>query len=60
MIDDAIALDGSFYMPYEIVATKEQFKAAYPNHNAFFETKAKYDPENRFTNKLWDKYYSSK
>lgn len=60
MIDAAIALEGSFYMPYEIVATKEQFKAAYPNYNAFFETKAKYDPENRFTNKLWDKYYSSK
>ncbi|MCY4045168.1 MAG: FAD-dependent oxidoreductase [Cellvibrionales bacterium] len=59
MIDAAISLDGTFYLPYEIVASPEQFNAAYPNFSEFLKAKAKYDPDNRFVNKLWQTYCPS-
>ncbi len=58
LIDAAIALDGSYYLPYQIHATDQQFKAAYPDWKKFFALKRKIDPANKFSNKLWDAYYS--
>lgn len=60
LIDSVIALEGTYYLPYQIHATNEQFKKAYPNYKKFFEIKAKYDPTYKFRNKLWDSYYSDK
>lgn len=57
LIDAAISLNGAYYLPYQIHATNEQFKAAYPNADAFFAQKKKLDPTNKFRNKLWDAYY---
>ena len=37
-------------------ATREQFARAYPNAARLFALKAKVDPDNRFRNRLWDKY----
>lgn len=57
MIDQALSVGGSYYLPYQIHANKDQFKKAYKRSGEFFKIKKKYDPTNRFRNKLWDKYY---
>lgn len=57
LIDLAIAHQGSYYLPYQIHASRKQFLAAYPRAEAFFELKKRVDPSNKFRNKLWDAYY---
>ena len=60
MIDAILSERGTYYLPYQPHATKAQFIKAYPNANKFFEVKKQVDPNNRFQNKLWEKYYPSK
>lgn len=57
LIDAAIANGGTYYLPYQILATRQQFNAAYPGAGKFFELKARVDPTDKFRNRLWDKYY---
>jgi FAD/FMN-containing dehydrogenase len=57
LIDAALSVDGSYYLPYQVHATAEQFSKAYPRAKEFFALKARLDPENKFRNKLWDAYY---
>lgn len=57
LIDLAIAHQGSYYLPYQIHASREQFLAAYPRAPEFFALKKRLDPGNKFRNKLWDTYY---
>ncbi|AYV86757.1 MAG: FAD-binding oxidoreductase [Sylvanvirus sp.] len=57
LIDAALELGGSFYMPYQVYATVMQFKKAYPRHKEFFVLKENIDPCNRFRNHLWKEYY---
>ncbi|QNH08197.1 FAD-binding oxidoreductase [Pseudomonas sp. B11D7D] len=57
LIDLAIAHQGSYYLPYQIHASQEQFLAAYPRAEEFFALKKRVDPTNKFRNKLWDAYY---
>ncbi len=59
LIDAAISVGGAYYLPYQAHATVEQFHAAYPKAHEFFEIKKRYDPQFRFRNVLWDKYYPS-
>lgn len=56
LIDAAIDLGGSYYLPYRLHATREQFHAAYPMAEAFFEKKRQYDPQSIFSNSLYLKY----
>ena len=56
LIDAALSLGGTYYLPYQLHATPEQFARAYPNAPRLFSLKAQVDPSNRFRNKLWDKY----
>ena len=56
LIDAALSAQGTYYLPYQLQATKEQFIRAYPNAPLFFDLKKKLDPQNKFRNKLWDKY----
>ncbi len=58
LIDAAIASRGSYYLPYQIFATPEQFASCYPNAANFFQLKKKLDPQNKFQNKLWNAYYN--
>ncbi|GHN00083.1 L-gulonolactone oxidase [Cytophagales bacterium WSM2-2] len=58
LIDAANSVDGSYYLPYQAHATAEQFHTAYPNAQKLFELKSKLDPDFKFRNILWDKYYS--
>ncbi len=58
MIGEAISVGGTYYLPYQIHATLDQFHQAYPNYQKFFDLKKKLDPQYKFRNKLWDKYYN--
>jgi SAM-dependent methyltransferase len=57
LIDAALAVGGSYYLPYQAHATPEQFHRAYPRARELFALKKKLDPDTRFRNVLWDKYY---
>ena len=57
LIDAAVALGGTYYLPYQIQATPQQFLKAYPAATTFFALKRKFDPDYKFRNKLWDAYY---
>lgn len=56
LIDGALAAGGSYYLPYRLHATLEQFEAAYPRAREFIAAKKKIDPEGRFSNALWRNY----
>ena len=58
LIDAAISVGGSYYLPYQPHATPEQFHAAYPRAKELFALKKELDPSFRFRNVLWDKYYA--
>lgn len=60
MIDAIISEDGAYYLPYQPHATVKQFRAAYPNADKYFAVKRAVDPDNRFQNKLWEKFYPTK
>lgn len=57
MIDAATALGGSYYLPYQIFESPEQFHKAYPRATEYFALKDRVDPENRFRNRLWQQLY---
>jgi FAD/FMN-containing dehydrogenase len=57
LIDSAIKEGGAYYLPYQIVATPQQFHAAYPGATKLFELKRRVDPTNKLRNRLWDAYY---
>ena len=56
LIDAAILSGGRYYLPYQPVATRDQFARAYPNSRKLFEVKRRVDPTGKFTNSLWDLY----
>jgi FAD/FMN-containing dehydrogenase len=56
LIDAAIASGGRYYLPYQPVATRAQFAAAYPRSTELFAVKQRVDPTGKFTNALWDLY----
>jgi len=60
LIDAALSVDGSYYLPYQPHATAGQFVRAYPRAPEFFALKRRLDPNNKFRNKLWDKYYGAR
>nr|MBD9685004.1 FAD-binding oxidoreductase [Pseudomonas sp. PDM20] len=57
LIDCALALGGTYYLPYQLHATREQFSAAYPGARRLRDLKAKVDPGNRLRNKLLEHYF---
>lgn len=58
LIDAVLSVGGSYYLPYQAHATPEQFHRAYPRAQELFALKRKLDPDFRFRNVLWDKYYA--
>jgi FAD/FMN-containing dehydrogenase/uncharacterized membrane protein YhaH (DUF805 family) len=60
LIDASIALEGSYYLPYQAHATSEQFHKAYPNAQKLFALKEKLDPNFKFRNVIFDTYYKTK
>jgi FAD/FMN-containing dehydrogenase len=57
LISAALAEGGTYYLPYQIVGTPEQFAKAYPRAPEYFALKRKVDPTYKLRNKLWDRYY---
>ena len=58
LIDLALELKGTYYLPYQLYYSQEQLHAAYPEVGAFFAAKKKYDPLNLFGSKFYEKYGS--
>lgn len=56
LINLALNLNGSYYLPYQLFGTLAQVKAAYPKWDDFIALKQKYDPTNKFSNSLLKKY----
>jgi len=58
LIDRAIALGGSFYLPYRLHARADQLEKAYPRLQEFIARKRHYDPGHLFRNLMWDTYFA--
>ncbi len=59
LIDAVIAVNGTYYLPYQVHATNEQFHKAYPNASKLFALKEQVDPTFKFRNVIWDTYYKT-
>jgi FAD/FMN-containing dehydrogenase len=56
LVAAALNEKGSYYLPYQLHATPEQFHQAYPRAREYFALKDRFDPDHKFSNKLWEKY----
>lgn len=56
LIDAALNVGGTYYLPYQLFATQEQLLRAYPDFNAFIERKKAYDPDELFVNNFYGHY----
>ncbi len=56
LIDRVLGLGGTYYLPYRLHASAEQFGRGYPSAAAFAVTKRRLDPDVLFRNALWDRY----
>ncbi len=56
LIDLALRLNGTYYLPYQLYYSREQLHSAYPEIDAFFAAKKIYDPIELFTNNFYEKY----
>lgn len=57
LIDAALSLQGSYYLPYQPHATITQLHKAYPRAKELFALKQQLDPSGKFRNVIWDTYY---
>ncbi len=60
LINLALKLGGTFFLPYQLYFTKEQLRAGYPTIDQFFTLKRRYDPSLLFTNYFYWKYRGHK
>jgi FAD/FMN-containing dehydrogenase len=56
MIEAVLAIGGSYYLPYRLHATPDQFRRCYARSAEFVALKRQVDPGLRFRNALWDTY----
>src|SRR5271155_3562459 len=56
LIDLALGLDGTYYLPYQLFYSPVQLRKAYPDFDRFLAAKKYYDPSGLFTNKFYEKY----
>jgi FAD/FMN-containing dehydrogenase len=56
LIDLVLQHEGRYYLPYQLHATLQQFRQAYPEARALLEIKQQVDPRGIFTNEMWSKY----
>ncbi|MDM4722196.1 FAD-binding oxidoreductase [Micromonospora sp. WMMA1363] len=58
LIDAVLDVNGSFYLPYRLHATRDQLRRAYPGWDAAMAAKSRMDPKRVFRNALYDTYAS--
>jgi FAD/FMN-containing dehydrogenase len=58
LIDAALGLGGTYYLPYRLHATPDQLRRAYPMAEAFFALKSRYDTLGLFQNRFSTTYAS--
>lgn len=58
LVELAINLEGTYYLPYQLYYSSQQLHQAYPEIDAFFAAKKQYDPGGLFTSKFYEKYGS--
>ncbi len=56
MVEAVLAIGGSYYLPYRLHATPDQFRRCYARSADFVALKRQIDPGLRFRNALWDTY----
>ena len=56
LIDVAHEHEGRYYLPYRLHATPEQFAAAYPEAQDFFDAKRRFDPGELFQSRFYERY----
>lgn len=56
LFDAAVRYQGTYYLPYRLHISREKMRLAYPQADAFFQLKAKYDPEGIFSNQFYRHY----
>lgn len=56
LINAALALNGTYYLPYQLYATHEQIKKAYPRFQEFISLKNKVDPNELLSNNFFNYY----
>jgi len=56
LIDLAVSLGGTFYLPYQLHYAEAQLLAAYPGIDAFWQAKHRLDPEGVFSNTFFERY----
>lgn len=54
--DRALALGGSYYLPYRAYQTKQQFGSAYPQRQQFTALIRRYNPQGIFMNQFYKNY----
>lgn len=59
LIDAVLECGGTYYLPYQLHATRKQFHQAYPRAQELFDLKRRLDPQYRLRGALWDKYYAT-
>jgi FAD/FMN-containing dehydrogenase len=55
MIELALSHGGTYYLPYQLHATQNQFQRAYPNWEKFKKLR-QHIGASRFTNTMWSQY----
>jgi FAD/FMN-containing dehydrogenase len=56
LVDAAIDVGGTYYLPYRLHASSAQFDRAYPQGREFFVLKRRYDPQELFRNAFYEMY----
>jgi decaprenylphospho-beta-D-ribofuranose 2-oxidase len=57
LVDAVLKLHGTYYLPYQLYPTDEQFHQSYPHADAFFRLKLQHDPKQMFMNRFYERYY---
>jgi FAD/FMN-containing dehydrogenase len=57
LIDNVLAVGGTFYLPYRLHARRDQVVRAYPASAAFVARKRECDPGLLFRNAMWTAYF---
>lgn len=59
LIERTLAIGGTYYLPYRLHATGDQFRRGYPRAPEFAAYKRRQDPDLVFRHALWDRYLAN-